>query len=161
MVGMDLSSVFSKTPKGIEEISTRANRLPFRMRAMLIMVDGQRTGNQLLAFGASATESAKQLAALLDGGFVQVQAPVHKIAEAVVQPLPADREDISLAKSYTVRALQELLGSQADALIAEIEQAKTAADLRQKVGKLRAALRAAPDQKKAKQFLVKLAMVLD
>lgn len=158
MAEMDLSSVFSKTPKGIEEISTRASHLPFRMRAMLIMVDGQRTGNQLLAFGASVTEGAQQLAALLDGGFVQVQALGSKAA--VRRPPPAD-EDISLAKSYTVRSLQELLGSQAGTLIAEIEQAETADDLRKKVGKLRAALRAAPDQNKAKQFLVKLALVLD
>ncbi len=160
MAEMDLSSVFSKTPKGIKEISTRASHLPFRMRAMLIMVDGQRTGNQLLAFGASVTDGAQQLAALLDGGFVQVQSPGNKAAVRRPPPPPAD-EDISLAKSYTVRALQELLGSQAGALVAEIEQAETADDLRKKVGKLRAALRAAPDQNKAKQFLVKLALVLD
>ncbi len=159
MAEMDLSSVFSKTPKGIKEISTRASHLPFRMRAMLIMVDGQRTGNQLLAFGASVTEGAQQLAALLDGGFVQVQALGSKAA--VRRPPPPADEDISLAKSYTVRSLQELLGSQAGTLIAEIEQAETADDLRKKVGKLRAALRAAPDQNKAKQFLVKLALVLD
>ncbi len=155
---MHLSSVFSKTPKGQEEIATRANRLPFRLRAMLIMVDGQRTGHQLLALSASVAEGKPLLTALLDGAFVQEEV-AQAIPESVVRETPQE-EDISLAKSYAIRSLLELLGSQAGGLIAEIEEVRTADELQQKVGKLRAALRTASDQKKAKQFLVKLALAL-
>ncbi len=159
---MHLSSVFSKTAKGHEEIATRANRLPFRLRAMLIMVDGQRTGHQLLALGASEAEGQPLLSALLDGAFVQEEV-AEEVAQGIreaVLPQRLPEEDISLAKSYAICSLVELLGSQAGGLIAEIEEARTAADLQRKVGKLRAALRTAADQKKAKQFLVKLALVL-
>jgi hypothetical protein len=55
----------------------------------------------------------------------------------------------------------DLLGAQAGALIAEIEKAKTRDELLHQLVKLRAALRAAPDQKAAQQFLEKLVLVLD
>ena len=45
---MGLGSVFTKTAKGLDEISTHQNRLPARVRAMLIMVDGKRTGDEFL-----------------------------------------------------------------------------------------------------------------
>jgi hypothetical protein len=155
---MHLSSVFSKTPKGQEEIATRANRLPFRLRAMLIMVDGQRTGHQLLALSTSVAEGRALLAALLDGAFVQEEITQEAREGVLPQTPPAD--DISLAKSYAIHSLLELLGPQAGGLIVEIEETRTADELQQKVGKMRAALRKAADQKKAKQFLVKLALVL-
>jgi hypothetical protein len=155
---MKLSPIFCKTPKGLEEISTRANRLPSRVRAMLIMVDGHRTGNELLALSTSLAEGKRQLSALLDGGFVQMQ-PVPGSAADIRSPLPD--EDISLARSYAARTLQELLGAQANALVAEIEQARTPDQLQRHVEKLRSALCAASDQNKAQQFLEKLKLVLD
>lgn len=159
---MELSSVFSKTAKGLNEISTRAHRLPARVRALLIMVDGRRTGSQLLALGASAAEGKRHLGALLDGGFIQPQkqaATAAAAAAAVRTVLP--NEDISLAKSYVIRTLHELVGADARALVAEIEKADTPDELRQHFGKLRTALSTAADQKLAKQFLEKVALVLD
>lgn len=155
---MELSSVFSKTAKGLNEISTRAHRLPARVRALLIMVDGHRTGSQLLALGASAAEGKRHLGALLDGGFIQPQKQAATAA-AVRTVLP--NEDISLAKSYVIRTLHELVGADARALVAEIEKADTPDELRQHFGKLRTALSTAADQKLAKQFLEKVALVLD
>ena len=155
---MELSSVFSKTTKGLDEIATRAHHLPSRVRALLIMVDGQRTGNELLAVSNSAAEGKRQLAALLGDGFIQVQAGS---ASAAGTAEPPPDEDISLAKSYIVRTLHELLGSAANALIAEIERARSADELQGHIGKLRTALGAASDQRKAEQFLDELALVLD
>ena len=155
---MELSSVFSKTAKGFEEISTRAHRLPSRVRAMLIMIDGQRTGNQLLTLSTSTAEGKRHLAALLDGGFVQVQ--LTSTSASAGRPALPD-EDISLAKSYVIRTLHELLGANAHQLAAEIDKTTTPDELRQHFGKLQAALGAAADQKKAAQFLEKVALVLD
>lgn len=42
------SSVFDKTDKGREEIATRKYHIPARMRALLLLVDGKRTFDQLL-----------------------------------------------------------------------------------------------------------------
>jgi hypothetical protein len=159
---MKLSSVLFKTPKGLEEISTRANRLPSRVRAMLIMVDGHRTGDELVALSSSSAEGKRHLAALLNGGFIQVQSPPGSSAEQAAEARPAlPDEDISLARSYAARTLMDLLGAQAGALVAEIERAKTRDELQRQLVKLRAALGSAPDQKAAQQFLEKLVLVLD
>lgn len=156
---MELSSIYSKTQKGHDEVTTRAHRLPFRVRAMLIMVDGHHTGHQLLELSSSAADGRQQLAALLVGGFIQAQVAADAGHEGMRRALPD--EDISLARSYAIRTLKELLGSRAAALIAAIEQVETPDELRQHVSKLRAALSTAPDQEKAKHFLETLAMVLD
>jgi hypothetical protein len=159
---MELSSVLFKTPKGLDEISTRANRLPSRVRAMLIMVDGHRTGDELVALSSSGTEGKRHLAALLNGGFVQVRSPPGSNAGQVPDARPAlPDEDISLARSYAARTLMDLLGAQAGPLVAEIERAQTRDELLRHLVKLRAALRAAPDQKAAQQFLEELVLVLD
>ncbi|MBK7677358.1 hypothetical protein [Accumulibacter sp.] len=159
---MKLSSVLSKTPKGLDEISTRANRLPSRVRALLIMVDGHRTGDELVALSSSSAEGKRHLAALLNGGFIQVQSPPGSSAKDLPDAHPAlPDEDISLARSYAARTLMELLGAQAGALVAEIERTRTRDELLRQLVKLRAALRAAPDQKAAQQFLEKLVLVLD
>lgn len=156
-VRMELSSVFSKTAKGLDEISTRAHRLPARVRAMLIMIDGHRTGEQLLALCTSSVEGKRHLAQLLNGGFVQ------QLCASTGTPLPAAMpdEDISLARSYVIRTLYELLGSDAFAVAAEIEKSETLDELRRHFSQLHLALSAVPDRKKVAQFLEKVALVLD
>ena len=154
---MELSSVFSKTAKGQDEISTRAHRLPARVRAMLIMIDGQRTGQQLLALCTSSAEGQRHLAQLLNGGFVQ------QLSATTGAPLSAalPDEDISLAKSYVIRTLHELLGKEALVLAAEIEKTETLDELRRHFGQLHLALGVVPDRRKVEQFLENVALVLD
>lgn len=158
---MDPSSVYSKTAKGLDEIATRTHGLASRGRAMLIMVDGHRTVSELLALSTSPKDAERQLAALLNEGFIQHEvASTHAAAPAArSDPVPPD-EDISLTKSYMVRTLHELLGSQADALTAEIEKARNIEELQGQVGKLLVALGTAADQKKVRHFLEELALVL-
>ncbi len=160
---MELSSVFSKTAKGLDEVSTRAHRLPARVRALLIMIDGHRTGSQVVALSASVTEGKRHLAALLNGGFIQAQsAPATAASQRATASPTLPDEDISLAKSYVVHSLHELVASaDARALSEEIAKAVTADELRQHFGRLRVVLGAAADQKKAKLFLEKIALVLD
>ncbi|HRI90449.1 MAG: hypothetical protein JNM54_05335 [Candidatus Accumulibacter sp.] len=154
---MELSSVFSKTEKGQDEVSTRAHRLPSRVRAMLIMIDGHRTGEQLLALCTSSAEGKRQLAQLLNGGFVQQLSA----STAATTPALLPDEDISLAKSYVIRTLYELLGSEALALVSVIEKAETVDELRRHFGQLHVALSTVPDRKKVEQFLEKVELVLD
>ncbi|TXI77430.1 MAG: hypothetical protein E6Q43_01100 [Dokdonella sp.] len=156
---MDLSSVFSKTAKGLEEIATRTYHLPSRTRAMLIMVDGQRTGKQLLALGLSAIEGEQQLAVLLQGGFIEPLGSQSKSDKKRGREEAAD-EDIRLAKSYIVCTLRELLGANAQPLIADVERTTTADELLRLVGKLRAALAGVTDQKRVRHFLEELDLVL-
>ncbi|SBT03724.1 conserved hypothetical protein [Candidatus Accumulibacter aalborgensis] len=158
---MNPSSVYSKTAKGLDEIATRTHGLAARRRALLIMVDGHRTVSELLALSTSTKDAERQLAALLNEGFIQHEAASIHAAAAAAQPDPAPPdEDISLTKSYIVQTLRELLGSQAGALITEIEKARNVEELQGQVGKLLVALGAAADQKKVRHFLDELALVL-
>src|SRR4051812_17674857 len=44
---MDTNAVYQKTPKGEDEIKTRNAKLPQKLRTMLILVDGTKTGGEL------------------------------------------------------------------------------------------------------------------
>lgn len=69
---MNIGAVLHKTRKGLEEVETRSHRLPGRLRAVLIMVDGQRTGAQLLEQAGELSEQlATQLNDLITLGFIE------------------------------------------------------------------------------------------
>lgn len=74
--------VFAKTDKGRDEIATRRFRLPARPRALLLLIDGERSLATLVQqFGpAGATED--NAAVLLQGEFI---APVRKAVVQLVQ----------------------------------------------------------------------------
>ena len=80
---MEPSSVLVKTPKGLEEIDKRTNKLAGRLRAVLIMVDGQRTLDDLLdQAGALADQLAGQLDELVAGGYIREQISPEVAAQA-------------------------------------------------------------------------------
>ena len=150
---MELAAVFSKTVKGYDEISTRQNRLPFRVRATLIMVDGRRTGSELVAQSIFGAEAEQYLATLLDGDFIA--------APAIQALLTANRqEDITFAKRYIVRTLHELLGSEAHPFALMIEKSRTAQELLHDLERLREPLIAGAGKKIADQFWEKMSLVL-
>ena len=69
---MDLNAVVVKTRKGQDEIETRAHKLPGRLRAVLIMVDGERTGAELLdQAGELAEQLTQQIDDLIKLGFLE------------------------------------------------------------------------------------------
>jgi hypothetical protein len=77
---MDAMTVYMKTSQGHDEITTRAHRLPARMRTVLITVDGRRTAAELIAQNPTSQDTDRHLAALLEGGFIS----------AAPQQLPSD-----------------------------------------------------------------------
>lgn len=89
---MDIGAVLQKTRKGLEEVETRSHRLPGRLRAVLIMVDGQRTGAQLLEqAGELAEQLAGQLNDLIVLGFIEelrTQPESAPIAEPLTRTAP-------------------------------------------------------------------------
>lgn len=150
---MDLTAVFSKTMKGHEEISTRQNRLPFRVRATLITVDGRRTGSELVAQSIFGAEAAQHLALLLEGEYIA--APAMQTLLSGHSP-----EEITFAKRYILRTLREILGSEAHPFALIIEKAKTAPELLQHLERLREPLITGAGKKKADQFWEKMSLVL-
>ncbi len=64
-----MANLYRKTEKGQAEVTTRANRLPPRYRAALIMVDGKRTEDELS--GMIPAEPESTLRWLTDSGFIE------------------------------------------------------------------------------------------
>ena len=51
-MAIDKRAVFAKTPKGKDEIETRQNRLPPKLRMALILVDGKSSAMDLVDKGS-------------------------------------------------------------------------------------------------------------
>lgn len=67
-------SILKKTEKGVEEMDTRAYHLPAKLRAALILVDGESTLGEILErCGEFAERVELQLVELLETGFVEDQ----------------------------------------------------------------------------------------
>ena len=67
--------VYAKTDKGRDEIATRQHRLPARLRTVLLMIDGQRSFEDLASGLGLADLTAENVAILLQGGFVALVPP--------------------------------------------------------------------------------------
>jgi hypothetical protein len=81
------SSIYDKTAKGREEIATRKFQLASRLRALLVLVDGHRSEQELLhnVAGLGLTEAALQ--ELLEQGYILLAASYASLPEP--EPLPA------------------------------------------------------------------------
>ena len=62
--------VLEKTEKGLDEIRTRANRLPQQRRNVLIFVDGRFSVSELMARFANFGDLEATLQSLLDDGYI-------------------------------------------------------------------------------------------
>jgi hypothetical protein len=63
--------VYDKTEKGREEIATRKEHLPPRLRTLLLLVDGKRSRQQLFEDFSSLGAGEAVFTLLLDEGFIQ------------------------------------------------------------------------------------------
>ena len=67
---MDPGAVFAKTDKGREEISQRSYGLPPRLRALLVMIDGQTSAGEHREKCKGLGDVAGMLATLSAQGFI-------------------------------------------------------------------------------------------
>lgn len=82
-------SYFTKTRKGLEEIDTRSAGLHPRARRLLILIDGRRSTDELVALLNDA-RFEETLAVLQEGGFIEVEV-VAESAPAPLSILPPPR----------------------------------------------------------------------
>lgn len=118
---------YRKTPKGVDEVQTRAHRLPPRARGALILVDGQRTDEELARL--IPVQAAETLAALAEAGFIELIAGAP-VPAAPAPPPPARQPDFKLVQREAVRRLVELVGPSADDLAIRMEAARSMDQLR-------------------------------
>jgi hypothetical protein len=129
------TTIYRKTAKGQAEIETRAHRLPPRLRGALIMVDGQRSVEDLAKLIPG--DAAASLEQLLADGFIDVFAVLADKPPAQVPaaaPTPQRKSAPSAGsldglKRDAVRYLNDRLGPAAEGISIKIERASTMTEL--------------------------------
>lgn len=136
--------VFAKTEAGQSEIKTRSLGLSPKLRSVLIMVDGQRTGRDLAALAGPDTEQA--LAGLMAAGCIEMLAAAPEPAaapEAEVTPLAQDElaglppaasrnpKQVEMARNFMTNTINTMFGQNMRlTLIEAIFNCHSADDLR-------------------------------
>jgi hypothetical protein len=82
------NTVFDKTGKGREEIATRGHHLAPRLRTLLLLVDGKRDTDELMAKVGGLGLDQKALVDLLEAGFIEVGGTAASMAHPVDAPAP-------------------------------------------------------------------------
>jgi len=120
-----------KTPKGIEEIERRTYRLPMRTRQVLIMVDGKRDYDTLVAMFPDVTLRGV-VQQLIDDGFIT---PLRKAApaaagvsaapavSAAARPSAIDEQRLKMARDVMISTLVTFVGPGSMGVITQLEAA--------------------------------------
>ena len=137
-----MATIYAKTPDGLNEIETRARKLSPRLRSALILVDGKRSDAEL---GKLVQQADETLQALLEQGLIEAVATTSSkgsreagpasvpgpasAAEPVSVPGPSSLPggtavlDLATVRRDAVRAINDLLAAEAEALALKIERA--------------------------------------
>ena len=174
---MDRKVIYRKTAKGQEEMATRAHHLPSRERSILVLVDGKRTGEELIDKSRHFGDGEGYLDRLIATGFVEAITETPNVIPApsippdlslttrtqpsraatgaarstqTTQSISANTltDTINFARHFLLRAL----GPDADELAARIESSRNLKDLTQTLTKGRDALAALVGRRKAEEF---------
>ncbi|MEW6561333.1 MAG: hypothetical protein AB1412_14200 [Pseudomonadota bacterium] len=119
---LPLDWIFEKTPKGRDELATRAHGLLPGQRNLLIMADGHRPVAELLKAGTDPQRCMQALRGLIDEGYLILS------AGGTAGALP--RATVGVAASPTatdphallIALVEEQFGAQAPRLVQKIEQ---------------------------------------
>ncbi|MES0874146.1 hypothetical protein [Sinimarinibacterium thermocellulolyticum] len=84
---MNSQTVYLKSDKGREELSTRRYGLPPRLRALLVQVDGRHSAQEL-AERNGGVDTYDRLQQLIDGAYIVAAESTVKAAPGIV-PRPA------------------------------------------------------------------------
>ncbi|WP_341893366.1 hypothetical protein [Variovorax sp. YR752] len=134
-----MATTYTKTADGQHEIETRARRLTPRARSTLILVDGKRTDAEL---GKLVQQAEETLQALLEQGLIEVVAtsssrssPKDEGPASIPGPASAPSPAMAVVEFEStrrdaVRAINDLLGPEAEMLALKIERATDELQLR-------------------------------
>jgi len=107
-------SILVKTAKGLEEIDKRTHKLAGRLRALLFIIDGQRTLGELLEqAGNMAEQLESQLQELAAQGFIEALGGAAIAEAAVTSPAPSPASPASVqhapANAVSTESVKRLL----------------------------------------------------
>jgi hypothetical protein len=86
---MDLSHILSRTERGTQELQTRSGYVTHRQRAILLLVNGERSAAEILAQLSSAGPDTEDLARLIADGYAASRAPIKVAPKPKAPPKPA------------------------------------------------------------------------
>ena len=156
MNDLDLDTVLRKTLAGAEAIKTRDRALIPKMRILLIMVDGSKTGAELLKSIASADDGLQLLNDLVLAGYAE-KAAITKPAVVPVAAKPASAapdETLKVSIRRATRLLEDLLGPSSVDLCLQLERCTSHAQLKAKVAELSRIVAVMRSERKAAEFLL-------
>jgi hypothetical protein len=126
------AAIYVKTPKGIEEMSSRCHGLSQRARRVLIMLDGKRGETDIAAMFPDG-EGQAALTTLLNDGFITplngTATDTGKPAERAAPPAN-DAERFEMAKNFMRNTLDKFLGGMGSGLMNQIGKCTTQDELR-------------------------------
>ena len=134
------TSIYDKTAKGKEEIATRKYQLAPRLRALLVLIDGRRTEEELLRNVAGLGLGASALAELLEHGYIVLATSYAALADeaALAEPSPATQipEPAQIAQFQSIydfynKTIKNTIGLRGFTLQLKVEKASSVAELRE------------------------------
>jgi hypothetical protein len=146
---MSNNAVYRRTSKGEEVINKRTLNLPVKLRSLLIMVNGKKSGMELGQDCAQLGDIAVMLAELIRQGCIE-QAPAVKVT-----PEPARHATHGLnvkAKQFMTSYLYGKLGPESETMVHRIEKCKNNSDLSRLLDDCRAILRSVGKAADAEEF---------
>jgi hypothetical protein len=145
---MDHSLVLIKTPKGQDEIRTKALKLSARLRRLLIMVDGHSTVEQMLSrLTALGDETETLLESLVTDGFL---APRNGRGPSIALGQQSEF-NLDKAKAFARYVVLGSLGPVGARRVERIDAAKSSEDLRAELDDLREILPKLLPKRQAKE----------
>ena len=105
-------TLYTKTARGLDEISHRSNAIGLRARRVLILIDGARTLDALQALSGDP-DLAATLAQLEEGGFIsgQLAGDLAPLTQATSQAPPTGAHpDIQMARDFMINTLRTFHG---------------------------------------------------
>lgn len=168
-----MAIIYRKTVKGVDEVNTRVHRLAPRARTALILVDGQRSAEDLAKL--IQVQASETLALLLEQGFIEVAgAAVGSTARpatataAVPAGYPeaagdsqfsstsAPQRNFTLVRREAVRRLNDLMGPEGEMLAIKMEATRDLATLRPLLVRARDLIAMTRGQKAAADYIAAL-----
>lgn len=178
-----MSTIYNKSLKGVEEVALRSKGLQLRLRAYLILVDGNKSTDEIQYLNPSLPEVTMVLSALLDEGYIEVVGERTGTASLAERPQSAPinapkpppqqyrAEDIFpttqsetnnqflQARDSMQREIMVLLGKDAEMVISKIQRCDNGMDLFAMMMGLKKIITMYANNEKAEQFATKFSYV--
>lgn len=171
-----MAIIYKKTLKGVEEVALRSSGLQLRLRAYLILVDGTKSDDDIQSLNASLPEVNMVLAALQSEGYLEIVAQSASAAPTFQQTIQQKPQQSSPAPSFNntvnssnnsfleardsmTREIMQLLGKDAEMVVAKIQRCENGMDLFAMMMGLKKIIGMYASAEKAEAFATKFAYV--